>query len=372
MSRKINLAIITLSMGQGGIENLILSIIKKINRTQFYVYLYVLDYEGDLYNEAQKLGIQTRYIKRNPGLDIALVFRLILQFRKDKIDIVHSHNEASYFYSSLAALFARVPVNITTEHSRHYINNLKRRKIEKKILSYFTKKIVTVSRELEEQSILKDKINPKKIITIQNGIDIEKFQRYNTTKIKTLKKEMQIGNENIITIIARLDPIKNHILFLKSIVELIKINNNVKVLIVGEGPDKNMLMEKTKEWGLKDIVMFCGIRNDIPGIFSITDVLVLTSKREGLPLVLLESMAAKVPIVLTKGANRSKIIKPNKNGMQVNDNPKEIAKKIQMYLDNDKLKQEHVNKNFRYVKQNYSIERTFQKYVDLYNTCLSE
>ncbi len=361
---KKNIAHVTLSMGQGGIENLLVNLIKHGDRSSFTPFLYCLDAGGELLDFISGDLAGYRIFNRRPGTDWRLIFSLAKAFREDGIDLVHTHNQASFFYSGLAAFIARKPVVINTEHSRHYIDSSWIRRLEKKLLSFVAYKIVDVSEELRNFSVSKDKISERKVTVIENGIDLASFQAGQDKE--TIKRTLGFqSGDKLVTIVARLDPIKNHRLLLDAFTILARNNTDLNLLIVGDGALRNPLEAWVRNSAYADRVHFLGNRTDVPAILGASDVQVLCSEREGLPLVLLEGMAAKVPLVVSQGANRSGVVQDGVTGFIADSRPECFADTIHKALSGDHVGIV-VNQGYRFVAENYSIATTLKNYEQLY------
>jgi glycosyltransferase involved in cell wall biosynthesis len=229
-----------------------------------------------------------------------------------------------------------------------------------------------VSNELKQSAINSDCIHPKKLQVVNNGVDVDKFKRVSSSRLQKLRLAFGISHdERLITIVARLHPLKNHKLLLQAMRELINYEPKARLLIVGEGELRTELEYIARELGLDSKISFLGDRRDIPDILNLTEVFVLCSVKEGLPLVLLESMAAEVPIVVTSGANKSKIIEHGKTGLQVRPTAKDLAKSIFLLLQDKQLSQclaENAKKN---IEQSFSVKNTVRTYQDFYLNCNS-
>ncbi len=361
---KKNIVHVTLSMGQGGIENLLVDLIKHGDRSSFTPFLYCLDAGGELLEFISGDLAGCRVFNRRHGTDWRLIFLLAKAFREDSIDLVHTHNQASFFYSGLAAFIARKPIVINTEHSRHYIDGSWVRRFEKKLLSFIAYKIIDVSEELHHFSVNKDKISRRKVTVIENGIDLASFQVGQDKE--TIKRALGFqSGDKLVTIVARLDPIKNHSLLLDAFAILARDNTDLNLLIVGDGDLRDTLESWAWNSDYADRVHFLGNRTDVPAILGASDVQVLCSEREGLPLVLLEGMAAKVPLVVSHGANRSSLVQDNVTGFIADSCPESFAATILKALSGDDVGRV-VNQAFRFVAENYSIATTLKNYEKLY------
>jgi glycosyltransferase involved in cell wall biosynthesis len=358
---------VTLTMGQGGIENLILSLTQVVKSESIIFRLYCLDAGGVLLDEAEKLGMQPRVFSRKPGLDWRLILSLAKAFRDDRLDVVHTHNQAAHFYGCLAAKVAGVPVIINTEHSRHYIQHHWRRRFEKRMLSNVTSTMVTVSNELCQLSIEKDGIASDKLVVIVNGVDISRFDGVQDETIKIFRLENGIPpTARILSIVARLHPIKNHSLILQAVKILTTVYPDIRLLIVGDGELRRNLEHLSSDLKIANNVSFLGNRMDVPVILKASDATVLCSLTEGLPLILLEAMAARTLIIVTNRANRSGLIKHGINGLVVGDQPQELANAVSMSINNRSNHFDMTAIAYDQIRAHYAIEETANNYKKLY------
>jgi len=232
-------------------------------------------------------------------------FSLKRIIEEEKIDILHLNlwNPASCRYGFLAAKSTNIPT-IITEHDPFELTGFKNafKKYGLKNIS----KIVTVS--FENQKLLK-KLFPshkEKIEVIQNGIDTDwwtsqtlRFTENDREKIKT---EVFETNENTLIIIsvAELHERKGLKYLIKAISETKEKYPNIKLVIVGEGPDRKNLEELIKELKLENHVILLGRRKEIPKLLKSSNIFVLPSRREAFGLVNLEAMITPLPIIASK------------------------------------------------------------------------
>jgi len=371
--KPIKVAHITLSMNTGGIEKFIVNVIKSLNDAYDFT-VGCLDSGGPLLKEVEGLGHKSFVLNRRPGFDWKLLFNLIRIFRREKFDLIHTHNEAAHFYGGLAAKLAGVPCLITTEHSRHDLDERLRRRVEKRFLALLTNNWITVSSVLADAAITKDGLSSEKVSVITNGIDINQFSRFNDDKYcKILKKNIGIPEDvSVVTMVARLHPIKNHAMLLKGIGSNEKLQEKVHVLFIGDGEMRKNLLKLSAQLHLTVRVHFLGIRKDVPELLSISDVFVLCSLSEGLPLSLLEAMAAKVPVVITKSANRAFLVIHDKNGTVVENSPEALAQGIIDTLSNKQHSLLLVQNGFELVNRKFSLAIMAAAYKEIYTNFLQK
>lgn len=301
--------------------------------------------------------------------DLKLVSLIRRYIKNNKVDIIHCHGYKSNFYGLLSAK-NKLPL-VTTNHNwlTHHWKLKVYCFLDGLWMRYFDR-IVAVSDGIK-RDMLRYKIPEKKIMVIDNGIDVGRFNRKIATE--DIKKEFGInGNIKVIGTIGSLKFEKGHVYLLRVAREVIKSFKDVKFFIVGDGPLRKQLEDEAKNLGIEKNIIFTGLRNDVPELLSIMDIFVLPSIKEGLPMVLLEAMASKKPVVATKVGAIPKIINDNKSGILVE--PQDIIglKDVIINLIKDSGKAERLAlEGYEKVKKDFSSERMCRKYLNLYSELIT-
>src|SRR4030042_1104997 len=251
----------------------------------------------EILEEAKSNGLDYAVFSCRSPLDLKLAFSIRAFIKKNRIDVIHCHGYKSNFYGLLASK-GQVP-SVTTNHNwltAHW--KLKTYCFLDSLWIRFFDRIVAVSSEIKKD-MLKYKIPERKIRIINNGISLERFEkRAETRKMKTL-----LGFEEKTRVIGTVGSLvieKGHIYLLEAARQILDVVKDLKFLIIGDGPLRKALEEKSEELGIKKDVIFMGQRKDIPELLMAMDIFVLPSIKEGPPVALLEAMAAKRPIVATQ------------------------------------------------------------------------
>ena len=370
------IAHITLSMAPGGLENVIVNLTRETNKKLFKVMVGCLDSGGELLDKINAAGFESFITGRKAGLDWQLIPRVAKLFVKNKVHIVHTHNQAAHFYAGIAAKLAKIPILITTEHSRHNTEGMWRRQLEKKILCRISDKWITVSDEMALQSIEQDGLPEGKIHVIKNGVNFSHFNANEKSKMMEapgLKRQLGLPEDcRVIIMVARLHPIKNHSLFLESFAGILERCPNTHVLIVGDGECLHDLILQSKMLKIDNNVHFLGYREDVSNLLKLSDVFVLCSKTEGLPISLLEACAAEVPVLITNHANKAELINNGVNGTVVTNDKKSLSKGLIEILENYHHNKVMAIKSAELVKNEYSLSNMAKKYDALYMGLLIE
>lgn len=318
----------------------------------------------EIADEAEKSGLSTVIFPCNGQFDLKLVLQIRKFIKDHKIDLIHSHGYKSNLFGLLASC-PNVP-RIATNHNwlkSHW--KLRIYCLFDSIWIRFFNRIVAVSDGIFKEMI-KYRISKPKITIIDNGIDLDRFNNLPCSGI--LKKEFHFsGSLKIIGTVGALGEEKGHEFLLKAGKKILKNHNNLKFLIVGEGPLKKDLKRMIHAFGLEDNVILTGYRNDIPNILSLIDIFVLPSVKEGLPMVLLEAMASKKPVIATRVGAIPKVVRHNETGLLIEPgNVEDLRRKLSILID-DPVKAEQLGQTgYRRVKENFSSDLMTDQYISLY------
>ena len=294
--------------------------------------------------------------------------------KKERPDLLHIHvwNPASCRYAFWAAQKTHTKI-IVTEHDpfvlRGFKNFLKKKFLRK------TNEVIAVS-ESNRQFLLKSyPFLKERITTIHNGIDIKTIQKellhFTNQEKKRIRHELfQSKNGQIILSIAALHPRKGLKYLLKAFAEVVHNFKDLKLVIVGEGPEQKELEKLSKNLGIDNKVVLLGYQQIISQLLKSSDLFVLPSIKEAFGLVLLEAMAVGVPIVATEVGGIPEIIQNHKNGELVEAaNSKDLAEKIQELLKNTALREKLAFIGLHEVKK-FSVEQMAKKTQEVYDKVL--
>ncbi|MFH1613039.1 MAG: glycosyltransferase family 4 protein [bacterium] len=307
--------------------------------------------------------------------DFISLWKLWKYIKKIKPDIIHTHMAKIGTLGRISGILAGVPIIIHTFHGHtfhSYFSPLKNQLFIfiEKILAFFTTKIIAITKSQKDE-ILKHGIgNPKKIVMIPLGFDLEKFLNCDKEKGK-FRQELNFNeNDFLIGIIARLVPIKGHSYFLKAASIIAKKYPQAKFLIIGDGKLRPSLEKLAQELGIISQTFFLGFKKDMDKIYADLDLVVISSLNEGSPVSIIEAMAAAKAIVSTNVGGVPDLIKNNETGVLVpSKNPDALAQEIIALLENpDKRKKMGIlakeNATYQFSKENL-IKNTENLYNEL-------
>lgn len=237
--------------------------------------------------------------------DLRVLFKLHRLFRQIRPELVHTHSSKSGLLGRLAARLARVPHVIHTPHGHVFqgyggsvITHLFR--LLEKWAARMTEKIITLT-DLEIKQHLDAGIGKRsQYVTIPSGVEIERFQKVPENR-EALRKELRVPSGAFcIGAAGRLVAVKNFSLLIEALGILhAKHPDHYHLVILGEGAERGQLYHRSLEEGVQDHVYLPGWVSDMERYYSAFDVFALSSNNEGMGRVLVEAMAAGVPIVAT-------------------------------------------------------------------------
>jgi glycosyltransferase involved in cell wall biosynthesis len=358
--------IITHDLAVGGLQQVVVTICKTIDRNIFEPSVLCLRATGEFASEIEKLNIKILKLpQKHNKVDYFAFFKVAKILRQLKIDIIHTHNTQPFIDGTIGALLAGVKTRIHTDHARSFPDKRRYMCVEW-VLSHFVSQIVAVSTQTAENLANYEKISPEKIMVIPNGIDGKKY----SLDVNKEAKRSELGINDAGPIIGtgvRLCEQKGLSYLLRAIPAVCKVFPDCTFVIAGSGPLEKQLKALTYELGINSNVKFIGMRMDIPELLKLYDCYVLPSLWEGLPMVLLEAMAAKCPVIATQVGGIPSIIHHNKTGILIRAKSEtDIAHSVIDILSDVELRNNIVKNAFRLFSEQFDAVIMTQKYASLY------
>ena len=292
----------------------------------------------------------------------------------EKFDIIHCHTPMGSVVARISAKRARKKYNtrvIYTAHGFHFykgaplLNWLLFYPVEK-YLSKFTDDIITINKDDYNFALKKFKSRIHYVAGV--GIDIKRFDiKMNDKQEIMYKKEFGLKeNDYVLTCVARLDTNKNQGFLIDIMQKVVKKYNNIHLLLVGRDEINGFYQRLVKEKKIDGNVHFLGNRDDIPKILSITDIVLSASKREGLPVNVLEAFASGTPVVALSCRGMYDLIDNGINGYVIDSNNREeYINRILRIYENPKLT-EIISRNNREKIKNYDLNNIINEYKKIY------
>ena len=293
--------------------------------------------------------------------DLQSAYSLKKHCAGESIDVIHLHSSRSHGIAVLAAALGnRIPLVL----SRRVDFGLKQNVFSKwKYNHHAIKKIICVSDKIRD-IVSSTVTHPERCLTIYDGVDLHRFA--GKGKCGIIRKELGIAPEmKLIGNIAAIAPHKDYYTFLET-VKILSKKINGKFLISGDGPLRSAIENKIDEMNLRNDVFLLGFRNDLENVFADLDVLLYTSKEEGLGSTLLDAMAYGLPIVTTEAGGIPEIVRNEFNGLTAPvQDPQKLCEQVVRMLNETDLRLTLVENAKKFVKD-YSKEEMAMKTLNVY------
>lgn len=311
-----------------------LNTVPLFDKNKFNITLCILRERDSLIKHFEDLEIRVYHLGRGK-LDPATLFDIIKLVKKEKINLIHAHGYGSANFGRLAGIFSGIPTIVHAHDEDSYYPWYQG--LTDFFLSGSTDRAIAVSESVRESCIKKRKIAEDRVLTMYNGIPLERFKMPESEEIEKEKKLLGINlNSRVIGTIAKLREEKGIEYLLKSVPGVLEIFPSTLFLIVGDGPLRRELESLSRQLKIDQNVVFVGYYDDVPKILSIFEVKVLPSITEGFGLVVVEAMAMGKPIIATNVGGVKEIIEDKKNGLLVPPkDPRALAEKIIHLLKNE-------------------------------------
>ncbi|MCX2980818.1 glycosyltransferase [Halieaceae bacterium IMCC14734] len=341
---KVRVLQIIKGLGLGGAERVVCDIVRTLDHSRYELTVaYLLPHKNALVAELEALGVEVVCLSEGDGMGVASSLRLWRLLSSKQFDLVHAHLPSTGIWLRLFRPFFSFRL-LYTEHNLWSSYGLLIRWLNR--LTYPLNSVsmscsVQVWRSAGERGIV-----------IRNGIDLDRFQ-------VSPAKDMA-GNARICVAIcvANLNPKKNHAMLLEAVATM-PLREGFRLLLVGQdGHCREALEGQAAALGLSDIVIFHGPSADVVGLIAGADIFVLSSQFEGLPISLLEAMAAGLPAVCTNVGGISEALIDGETGYLVAKSDTErFSLRLSELVDNESKRRDFGAAARKRAELNFGLEK---------------
>jgi glycosyltransferase involved in cell wall biosynthesis len=357
-----------------GAEVQLLALMTYLVRSDEFEWSVILFNEGRLAEELRKLPLSVSVIPEAHHTPIAIAKRLAKTFRHIRPDIVHTHKYKDSILGAAVARYVGVPHTVRVVHGMPEpfsgLRNLRMLLTPRLTGScrLLIDRVVAVSSDIEKQLV--EIYGPNHVVRIHNGIDLDAVQ----VSTPRLQKRREWRLDEMVTLIGtvgRLVPVKGHAVLLEALRILRGANRNVMLLVVGDGPLRGQLESEIARLGLEKSVIFAGHHSPAYDFINMMDVFVLPSLHEGIPMVLLEALALRQPVVATRVGGIPEVITHGETGLLAEPaDALSLAKFIQQLVE-DKSMAARIGKAGRTrVEEEFNARTMAEKTIGLYKKVL--
>jgi sugar transferase (PEP-CTERM/EpsH1 system associated) len=365
---------VVISLEVGGLERFVADLVRATDRGRFEVEVCCLDEPGALAAELRDAGVRVTSLGLSRAGGAEVLRALTRRMRRAGTDVVHTHNVLAHKFGALAARCAGVPVVVHTKHGRNFVRRPFERpksQLYSHLLSWITDKVVTVSDDARRVARRYELVPPRKLVTIANGVDVRRFEL--EVDRPALRRELGLPDDaRVVGNVARFVPEKDHGTLLRAFARVVPEIPRAHLLLAGDGPLLEPARRLSRELGIERRVRFAGRRADVPRLLQLLDAFVLSSITEGIPISLLEAMAAEVPVVATAVGGNPEVVSDGATGLLCPPrDPAALAGRVVDLLRDGARARRLAAAAKADVVASYSLERTAATYEALYAALLS-
>jgi glycosyltransferase involved in cell wall biosynthesis len=287
---------------------------------------------GPLADELERRGVPVYFRSLRQRLSPPGLWSLARFLRAEGVDILHTHMYPSNASGTVAGRFARVPAIVAHVHQVRDWSTRRRLALDRRLYGR-RDAIIAVSEHVRRDYLSGlGQADDGRVRVIYNGVDLERFAGVDGS---SLRRELGLGEDPTAVLLASLSRKKNHENFLRAAALVRRSLPRARFLVVGTGPRREALEALVAAWDLGGAVTFTGLREDVPALLAASDLLVLSSDREGFPNVVLEAMAAGRPAVVTDVGGCREAVEDGETGFVVppRDSTRLAAAMLRMLRD---------------------------------------
>lgn len=351
------------SLDTGGAEKMVSSLSLELKRMGHRIEVVCLREFGRMpvpMERFTKNGVGLRKYGKTDGFSAACIWKLARFLKSERIDVIHSHNPLVTHYAAAARVLARTPLSVSTIHGTSTLEIQKWARVLFSGSCHLMDKIVLVCRQVREEFCRRFRAFRNRTATIPNGIEVRELISI---------PPRASSNEFVFGTVGRLVPVKDHHTLLVAFTKLRERFPFCRLEVLGGGELQTELRMFAAALGLAQAVRFHGWSTDIPGFLSRIDTFVLSSRSEGLPMTLLEAMAAGVPIVSTAVGGVPEVVEPAGCGWLARPgDPVDLAAKMECAI---LTRDDRGSRARSAVVEEYSVECMARRYAELYEAALA-
>ncbi|MDN3517182.1 glycosyltransferase [Aquisalimonas lutea] len=370
MSRPIRILHVTSSLNYGGLERLIVDICLSMDKSRFQPFVACLKYKGDLAPEVEAAGVPVTALNEEVAQSrkYSSFGRLERLIRSQGIDVVHTHNTGPLVDTLFARLRRFAPIHVVhTDHTRPTWPDKRKYMLLEWLASYWVSAMVAVSDAAKADLVHYEKIAEQRISVIDNGINVNRFDEPSIPTEQWRRETGLAEFDHVVGVLAMHRRQKGITHFLKAIPGILRQFPRAGFVIGGGGPLQQEHEAEAKALGIEGHVRFIGRRNDVVDVLHAMDVYVLPSESEGLPIGLLEAMAASRCILATSVGAVPKVLADGQAGILVPPKePEAITNAVCELLRDDERRKALGHEARARVEEAFSIQSTVSAYERLY------
>ena len=362
------------SRGWGGAEKYLIDLVTAIDRDKYDPeVIFPMEVEKRSFEECFiERGVSVEWVNTSNRYPFLSFIRSFYCFINKKPDLIHFNLSWPSFcrYPILAAILLGKVIVLTEHLVPHNYKVEPYEKFYKRFIYSRIFQAIAVCSENKSNLIHFFEVPEEKVTVIRNGINISRFQLSDSRNVRDRISHLTNG-KTVVSTVARLAEHKGHCFLIKAARRLMHLSD-LCFLIVGEGPLKELLVQDVKDSVMEDRFLFLGFRGDIPYILSKTDIFVLPSLFEGLPLTVLEAMAAGKPVIASNVSGIVEEVTHDKTGILIPPgDPVALSRAIEVLARDPEKRKQMGAEGRKRVEKHFNYFRMITETEQLYNSAFS-
>jgi glycosyltransferase involved in cell wall biosynthesis len=303
---------------------------------------------------------------RSGRYDLSFLGRLAGAMRAWRPDLVHTHTHAGKYWGRLAAILAGVPAIVHTEHNSEFGAPAPFRPLNRLLLRR-TDAVIAVSAAQRDRLIAEERIAPERIAVIPNGIPLRPPDP--AARERARAQLAAAPGELLVVSVGRLSAVKNQALAIEA---LALLPTAARLVLIGEGRDRDLLVQLARERGVAERVTFLGYRADAAALVAGADVALLTSRNEAMPLAAIEAMLAGTPVVSTPWRGAAEMLGTGaRSVVSAGFSAAATAIAIRVVLDDPAAASARAERAQEFARAEYDIAVTARRHAALYREVIA-
>lgn len=352
--------------GPGGAEKMLINLVESLDKDAFRPLICLLA-RGWLFDRLRALGYEPLVIPLGHTPDIAWLRRAASVLRAENVRLMHAHEFYMNAYCAMLSRLTGVPCVTTVHGKNYYTDKWYRRTLYRMVSRYST--MIAVSDGIRHFLSERVGVSNQRLTTIRNGIDIATFAPTPNARSAARHTLGLSPHQPVIGCLGNLYQVKGHTYLIQAAAVICRRYQDAVFLFAGRGKMLDILQQQATELGIARNVRFLGFRDDTPALLAAMDIFVLPSLSEGLPLSLLEAMAANTPVVASRVGGIPEVISHEQNGLLVEPaDANALAQHILRLLDNPALASALAARAKTDVTAHYSVSTMTARYQALYES----
>jgi len=358
--RRINVAHFIGSLHVGGAENQVVLLANALDPSKFRSHVIVMHDQVGGFRENLHSDIRFFSIDYRARYSLAALYRLYRYLVKNRIDILHCHMYHATVKGAVVGRAAGVPVILSSEHGKNTWKRWWHHAMEKYIVNRILAKRVAVSEDIRRIRICEDGVKPENIMVLPNFVN---------TDVPTKSVS---ATPRIIGALGRLVDAKDYPVLINAVGRLISEGRDVQLYIAGEGDERQELEKLVSDKKLDGAIKLLGMQNGGEFMSSI-DIFAMSSKREGVPVSLLEAMARELPVAATAVGGIPEIVTDRVDGLLCEPGKSsDLADNIAALLDNEDMRRSMGKAAREKVIQCYGVTGVINIWATFYSEMFQE